>query len=222
MKFLVVITGLLICVHIVETVSTMSHGPADFILRVVNQCPLRFGRARAPTSPAVSPVSSVTSDLKISRSIPLFDMGFLQLVQGELHFKDDSGDRKYSSVRTHPYLNDKGVKAVIDYRRNKVLRGINSVAQSFRDLTQKIYETRHYLLAGALGRCVAVSVMFPVDTIKTRLQMYGSSCCSPSQWSQALRMPIYNGVSSSLLGQVPIALCALCAATAGGTDSHRR
>ncbi len=144
----------------------------------------------------------------------------MQLVQGELQiFKEDNSDRKYSSVRTHPYLNDKSVKAVINYRRNKVLRGINSVAQSFRDLAQKIYETRHYLLAGALGRCVAVSVMFPIDTIKTRLQMYGSSCCSPSQWSQALRMPIYNGVSSSLIGQVRITHCPARAAIAAA--AHR-
>jgi len=37
----------------------------------------------------------------------------------------------------------------------------------------RICRARHHLLAGAIGRFVAVNIMFPVDTIKTRLQMQG-------------------------------------------------
>ena len=67
----------------------------------------------------------------------------------------------------------------------------------------KVWGARLHLLAGALGRCVAVSVMFPVDTVKTRLQLHGANCCSPLQWSDALRRPLFRGVGSSLMGQVP-------------------
>ncbi|EKX41341.1 hypothetical protein GUITHDRAFT_74767 [Guillardia theta CCMP2712] len=42
--------------------------------------------------------------------------------------------------------------------------------------------------------------MFPVDTIKTRLQLNGAQCCTPTQWSER---PLFRGLSSSLLGQVP-------------------
>jgi hypothetical protein len=52
------------------------------------------------------------------------------------------------------------------------------------------------------ARCVAISIMFPVDTIKTRLQIHGVNCCTPMQWREAIRWPIYPGVSMSLLGQV--------------------
>mmetsp|Transcript_78990 Transcript_78990/g.212035 ORF Transcript_78990/g.212035 Transcript_78990/m.212035 type:complete len:425 (-) Transcript_78990:82-1356(-) len=81
--------------------------------------------------------------------------------------------------------------------------GMNYVSKVAKDVVRKIYDTRRFLAAGAVGRCVAVSIMFPIDTIKTRLQTFGGSCCNQNQWSQALRFPIYNGLSSSLLGQVP-------------------
>lgn len=48
--------------------------------------------------------------------------------------------------------------------------------------------------------------MFPVDTIKTRLQIHGADCCTPLQWKSAVTWPLYAGVSSSLLGQVPNAM----------------
>ena len=35
----------------------------------------------------------------------------------------------------------------------------------------RVWGARHHLLAGAMGRFVAVNIMFPVDTVKTRLQM---------------------------------------------------
>ena len=46
-------------------------------------------------------------------------------------------------------------------------------------------------------------MMFPVDTLKTRLQMFGVNCCSNQQWTEALRRPWFKGLPSSLLGQVP-------------------
>lgn len=71
-------------------------------------------------------------------------------------------------------------------------------------LSDKVWMARHQLLAGAMGRVVAVCCMFPVDTVKTRLQMYGANMAlSPQQWSNALRRPLFKGLPSSLLGQVP-------------------
>uniref|UniRef100_A0A7S0EHR4 Mitochondrial carrier protein n=1 Tax=Hanusia phi TaxID=3032 RepID=A0A7S0EHR4_9CRYP len=67
----------------------------------------------------------------------------------------------------------------------------------------KVWHARHHLVAGAIGRCVAVSIMFPVDTIKTRLQLHGAQCCTPTQWSEAIKKPLFRGLSSSLIGQVP-------------------
>lgn len=85
----------------------------------------------------------------------------------------------------------------------QLLTKFRSSAQS---LGRKIYNTRHHLVAGAMARCLAVCIMFPLDTIKTRLQVHGADCCTPMQMQEAMRWPIYPGVSSSLLGQVPNAM----------------
>ena len=67
-----------------------------------------------------------------------------------------------------------------------VLRqGVVNVHKTVAGIHEKVWAARHHLMAGAMGRCVAVSMMFPVDTVKTRLQMYGASCCSPQQWQDA-------------------------------------
>ena len=141
-----------------------------------------------------------------------FDMGFLQLVRKELRTSSSdenvSAEMKNSPLPSPASLHEQRMFAVLQYRRNRFLNGVQTTLQLFRELGRKIHETRHYLLAGALGRCVAVSVMFPIDTVKTRLQMFGSSCCSSGQWSEALQMPLYKGVGSSLLGQVrSLAIC---------------
>ena len=58
-----------------------------------------------------------------------------------------------------------------------------------------IKEARRHLAAAAVARSVSIFAMYPVDTIKTRIQM---------DQANALRLSgLYNGVSGSLLGQVP-------------------
>jgi len=81
--------------------------------------------------------------------------------------------------------------------------GVANMQQARASMSEKVWQARHQLLAGASGRCVAVSLMFPVDTIKTRLQMFGRDCCTPLQWSDALRKPLLRGLPSSLMGSVP-------------------
>ena len=82
-------------------------------------------------------------------------------------------------------------------------QGAATVQQASADLSEKVWQARHHLAAGAVGRCAAASMMFPVDTVKTRLQMFGVNCCSNQQWTEALRRPWFKGLPSSLLGQVP-------------------
>jgi hypothetical protein len=58
-----------------------------------------------------------------------------------------------------------------------------------------IKEARRHLAAAAVARSVSIFSMYPVDTIKTRMQMGQAS---------ALRLSgLYNGLAGSLLGQVP-------------------
>jgi hypothetical protein len=58
-----------------------------------------------------------------------------------------------------------------------------------------IKEARRHLAAAAVARSVSIFSMYPVDTIKTRIQM---------GQARALRLSgLYNGLAGSLLGQVP-------------------
>lgn len=58
-----------------------------------------------------------------------------------------------------------------------------------------VKESRRHLAAAAAARCVSIFTMFPVDTIKTRLQM---DMTNPFKLDG-----LYNGVGGSLIGQVP-------------------
>lgn len=64
-----------------------------------------------------------------------------------------------------------------------------------RIFVKTIKEARRHLVAAAVARSVSIFSMYPVDTIKTRIQM---------EQANALRLEgIYKGVGGSLLGQVP-------------------
>jgi len=56
-------------------------------------------------------------------------------------------------------------------------------------------EARRHLMAAGVARCVSIFTMYPMDTIKTRMQM---------EQANALRLTgLYKGVAGSLFGQVP-------------------
>jgi hypothetical protein len=59
-----------------------------------------------------------------------------------------------------------------------VQAGIARLNQVSVGISERVWSARNHLLAGAMGRCVAVSMMFPIDTVKTRLQMFGRDCCT--------------------------------------------
>ena len=58
-----------------------------------------------------------------------------------------------------------------------------------------IKEARRHLAAAAVARSVSIFAMYPIDTLKTRIQL---------EQTNAMRMSgLYKGVGGSLLGQVP-------------------
>lgn len=58
-----------------------------------------------------------------------------------------------------------------------------------------IKEARRHLSAAAVARSISIFTMYPVDTIKTRIQM---------GLPNPLRLNgLYKGVAGSLMGQVP-------------------
>ena len=69
---------------------------------------------------------------------------------------------------------------------------VSSILKSF---IQTIIDARSHLAAAAAARAVSIFGMYPVDTIKTRMQM---------KQGDAFRMSgLYKGVAGSLVGQVP-------------------
>ena len=58
-----------------------------------------------------------------------------------------------------------------------------------------IKDARRHLAAAAVARATSIFAMYPVDTIKTRIQME-----QPNPFRLA---GIYSGVGGSLIGQVP-------------------
>jgi len=65
----------------------------------------------------------------------------------------------------------------------------------FKSFIQTIINAKSHLYAAAVARCVSIFGMYPVDTIKTRMQM---------KQGDAFRIAgLYSGVTGSLVGQVP-------------------
>jgi len=70
---------------------------------------------------------------------------------------------------------------------------ISLIQTPFQNFVQTVIDAKHHLAAAAAARGVSIFVMYPVDTIKTRLQM-----------GQKLKFDgLYKGVGESLTGQVP-------------------
>lgn len=73
--------------------------------------------------------------------------------------------------------------------------GSVNVAGPIGIFVQTIREAKRHLIAAAVARSVSIFGMYPVDTIKTRMQM---------EQANPLRLNgLYSGVGGSLLGQVP-------------------
>lgn len=105
---------------------------------------------------------------------------------------------KHGSVRLHV---SKTKSAMPPARHEKLKMGKNSSDEQLR-LTEN-------LICGAIGRTVQILTMFPVDTVKTRVQVSGRTAGvkigSPiSQMGMAIQKGgLYNGAMFSLIGQVP-------------------
>eukprot|EP00578_Thalassiosira_sp_NH16_P009399 CAMPEP_0181124418 /NCGR_PEP_ID=MMETSP1071-20121207/26472_1 /TAXON_ID=35127 /ORGANISM="Thalassiosira sp., Strain NH16" /LENGTH=357 /DNA_ID=CAMNT_0023209725 /DNA_START=1 /DNA_END=1074 /DNA_ORIENTATION=+ len=69
------------------------------------------------------------------------------------------------------------------------------LSSALRSFVQTILDARSHLAAAAVARAVSIFGMYPVDTIKTRMQM---------KQGDAFRVSgMYKGVTGSLIGQVP-------------------
>jgi hypothetical protein len=91
--------------------------------------------------------------------------------------------------------------APINMLANNRGRGVNVAAAAAAAagpigiFVQTIREAKRHLIAAAVARSVSIFGMYPVDTIKTRMQM---------EQANPLRLNgLYSGVGGSLLGQVP-------------------
>eukprot|EP00584_Thalassiosira_punctigera_P025627 CAMPEP_0172553140 /NCGR_PEP_ID=MMETSP1067-20121228/48751_1 /TAXON_ID=265564 ORGANISM="Thalassiosira punctigera, Strain Tpunct2005C2" /NCGR_SAMPLE_ID=MMETSP1067 /ASSEMBLY_ACC=CAM_ASM_000444 /LENGTH=371 /DNA_ID=CAMNT_0013341257 /DNA_START=87 /DNA_END=1202 /DNA_ORIENTATION=+ len=71
----------------------------------------------------------------------------------------------------------------------------NPLAEILSSFVRTVLDARSQLAAAAAARCVSIFGMYPVDTIKTRMQMKQADAFRASG--------LFNGVAGSLVGQVP-------------------
>ncbi|GMI11709.1 hypothetical protein TrVE_jg8597 [Triparma verrucosa] len=82
---------------------------------------------------------------------------------------------------------------VLGYCNGKAADVVKPKTGPISSFTSLIRANAHHLLAAASARATSITLMYPVDTIKTRLQM-----------SQPLALKgLFSGLTSSLIGQVP-------------------
>lgn len=70
---------------------------------------------------------------------------------------------------------------------------VRLVARPFKSFARAVLDARSHLAAAAAARALSIFGMYPVDTIKTRMQMG-----MPFEFAG-----LYKGVAGSLVGQVP-------------------
>lgn len=74
---------------------------------------------------------------------------------------------------------------------------------SFERFGETISAARHHLIAGAAARGFSIFVMYPLDTVKTRLQLAPGREKIASVVGQLGVPGLYKGLAGSLVGQVP-------------------
>jgi solute carrier family 25 S-adenosylmethionine transporter 26 len=83
-----------------------------------------------------------------------------------------------------------------EFRRRHEITHMGTMRNIFSGFGQVLHESRRHLAAAAAARAVSIFVMYPVDTIKTRMQLR-----QPVQWNNPVLL--FRGVQGSLVGQVP-------------------
>jgi len=98
-------------------------------------------------------------------------------------------DNKNEKLMQKDYLDE-------EFRRRHEITPLGTMRNIFNGFGQVLHESRRHLAAAAAARAVSILVMYPVDTIKTRMQLR-----QPIQ----LKNPalLFRGVQGSLVGQVP-------------------
>lgn len=87
--------------------------------------------------------------------------------------------------------------AVMPGGRSAVKAAAAAASDTLGNLKQVVAGARVHLAAAAAARAVSIFAMYPVDTVKTRLQMGAAAATTGGVGG------LYNGVLSSLAGQVP-------------------
>ena len=78
-----------------------------------------------------------------------------------------------------------------------VKMSITKLKKAADEIGEMIADSRVSLVAGAIGKAVAVTITYPVDTYKTRAQL------NPENLAKMPKTHIYSGVKTSLFGAVP-------------------
>ena len=79
----------------------------------------------------------------------------------------------------------------------KVSNIINDLSTEFIGIIKK---SKNHLMAGAAARGISIFLLYPLDTIKTRLQM---SAANRANLAPLAVSTLYKGVIGSLIGQIP-------------------
>ena len=80
-----------------------------------------------------------------------------------------------------------------------VVSSINNLGSSF---ITTIKEAKTHIVAGAVARGVSIFAMYPLDTIKTRLQMKSKESLRDTLSALSITQ-LFSGVGGSLIGQIP-------------------
>jgi hypothetical protein len=126
-------------------------------------------------------VGAVTSSNASTRRIPLSSLW------------DDTNRRR---CRGSTRINSNGI-AVSHVRDASASKTVFRTSSStpFQVFVQTILDARRHLTSAAVARSTSIFLMYPADVFKTRLQM---------KQANAFRLTgLFNGVTGSLLGQVP-------------------
>jgi solute carrier family 25 S-adenosylmethionine transporter 26 len=91
---------------------------------------------------------------------------------------------------------DKSKKVACNEGKNKC----NLIQSFFTEFSSTVVNAKDHLIAGATARGVSIFLLYPLDTIKTRLQMSPSVRATMAPISS---LSLFKGVFGSLAGQIP-------------------
>lgn len=105
--------------------------------------------------------------------------------------------QKYSTIIRAENFHSDDEKTTVLERLSLPLRTSSMIARQF---VKTIWNARDHLVAGATARGVSILCLYPLDTMKTRLQITGAAKAHLPPLSLSV---LFKGVFGSLAGQIP-------------------